>query len=70
MVVLHDLALAARWTDHVAVISKGTLVAEGRPETVLSQQLLADVYGVAARVGVWNGALQISVDDVLAAKSD
>lgn len=70
MVVLHDLALAARWTDHVAVISKGTLVAEGRPETVLSQKLLADVYGVAARVGVWNGALQISVDDVLAAKSD
>ncbi|HEV7306070.1 ABC transporter ATP-binding protein [Ensifer sp.] len=64
VVVLHDLALAARWSDHMAVICGGSLVAEGRPGDIISQQLLADVYGVDASVGLWHGALQIAVKDL------
>ncbi|MGE6783843.1 ABC transporter ATP-binding protein [Ensifer adhaerens] len=64
VVVLHDLALAARWSDHMAVISGGSLVAEGRPDDIISERLLADVYGVDASVGLWHGTLQIAVKDL------
>lgn len=48
--VLHDLALAARWADRIVLIHGGHTHAEGPPEQVLTPQLLAQVYGVEARV--------------------
>ncbi|MDF3852847.1 ABC transporter ATP-binding protein [Paracoccus sp. P2] len=48
--VLHDLALAAQWADRIVLIHGGHTHAEGRPEQVLTPQLLAQVYGVEARV--------------------
>lgn len=62
IVVLHDLALAARWADHMIVLSKGTCAAQGRPADILNADLLAKVYGVSARVGLWQGSLHIAVD--------
>lgn len=61
--VLHDLALAARWADRVAVLGRGALVAEGAPRAVLTPRLLAEVYGIVARVEPCSaGTLQIIVD--------
>lgn len=48
--VLHDLALAAQWADRIVLLHAGKTLAEGRPEAVLTPQLLAQVYGVEARV--------------------
>lgn len=48
--VLHDLALAAQWADRIVLLHGGKTLAEGRPEAVLTPQLLAQVYGVEARV--------------------
>jgi len=48
LVALHDLALAARWCDRIVLLASGRLVAEGRPEEVLTPDLLARVYGVSA----------------------
>ncbi|GLK64990.1 ATP-binding cassette domain-containing protein [Paracoccus kondratievae] len=48
--VLHDLALAAQWADRIVLIHGGHTRAEGRPEEVLTPELLAEVYGVEARV--------------------
>ncbi|ODN70762.1 ABC transporter ATP-binding protein [Methylobrevis pamukkalensis] len=63
VVVLHDLGLAARWSDRVAVLSGGRLHAEGTPETVLAPDTLAAVYGVAARVERCSrGTLQVMID--------
>jgi iron complex transport system ATP-binding protein len=45
---LHDLNLAARFADRIAVLSRGRLVADGAPAEVLSEDLLARVWGVAA----------------------
>lgn len=46
VVVLHDLGLAARFCDHVAVMDGGRLVAEGPPEDALTPDLLGRVYGI------------------------
>jgi iron complex transport system ATP-binding protein len=50
IMVLHDLSLAARWADQVIVLDRGQLYATGSPQDVLTPAMLADVYGVHARV--------------------
>ncbi|GGG31478.1 ABC transporter ATP-binding protein [Chelatococcus composti] len=47
-VVMHDLALAARYADRVAILASGKLVAAGTPQAVLTPAILADVFGVHA----------------------
>jgi iron complex transport system ATP-binding protein len=46
VVVTHDLGLAARFSDTVLVLSDGHLVANGKPEQALSEQILADVFRI------------------------
>lgn len=50
LAVLHDLALAARWADRIAVLHGGKLHSFGAPADVLTREMLAEVYGVDARV--------------------
>lgn len=50
VVVLHDLNLAARYCDHLVVLSGGHVIAEGAPTQVLTSDLLEQVYGLRARV--------------------
>ncbi len=62
VVVLHELALAARMSDRIAVLSKGRIVAEGLPVEVLSCDILAAVWGIDAEVTVnARGSLLIDV---------
>jgi iron complex transport system ATP-binding protein len=44
VVTLHDLSLAARYCDRVAVIDAGRVVAEGAPSVALSPEILARVF--------------------------
>ena len=46
ILVMHDLSLAAKFCDKLALISSGTLVAYGKPEEVLNKELIRDVYNV------------------------
>ncbi len=48
-VTLHDLSLAARFCDELAVLSKGRVAAKGPADAALSDQALADVFGVSAK---------------------
>ncbi len=50
LVVSHDLNLAARTCDRLAVLHGGVIAASGPPADVLTRQLLADVYGVEAEI--------------------
>ena len=50
IVVLHDLALAAQWADRIAVLHKQRIHAFGRPNDIITDSLLRDVWGVQARV--------------------
>lgn len=50
VMVLHDLNLAARYADRLVAMSRGEIVAEGPPHEVLTEELLADVFELNARV--------------------
>jgi iron complex transport system ATP-binding protein len=50
VVVLHDLNLAARHAQRLVAMKDGVLVAAGTPDEVLTEQLLADVFELEARV--------------------
>ncbi len=48
LVSLHDLTLAARWCDQVVMLKNGRLFAAGEPAHIMSDDRLAEVYGVTA----------------------
>jgi iron complex transport system ATP-binding protein len=50
VVAIHDLNLAARFCDRIAVLSDGKLVACGTPAEILTERLIAEVFCVEAHV--------------------
>jgi iron complex transport system ATP-binding protein len=48
--VLHDLNQAARYGSHVIAMKDGRVVAQGPAEEVVTEALVRDVFGLAARV--------------------
>ena len=46
IVVLHDLALAARFADRIILMQSGRIVADGPPDMVLTAEQLGAVFGV------------------------
>ena len=49
---LHDISLASRYCDRLALLSEGTIVAEGSPIEVLTSDNLRTVFGVEASVNL------------------
>ncbi|GAA4450382.1 heme ABC transporter ATP-binding protein [Rurimicrobium arvi] len=45
LVVLHDLNLALQYADNILLLQSGSIKASGHPETILSDDLLSEVYG-------------------------
>jgi len=48
--VLHDLDMAARYADRLAVLAEGTLITHGVPEEILTPELMSRIFGVRAVV--------------------
>ncbi|SFD67842.1 ABC transporter ATP-binding protein [Streptomyces aidingensis] len=48
--VLHDLNQAARYATHLVALRDGRLVAQGSPAEVISEELVAEVFGLPCRV--------------------
>ncbi|MFK8251514.1 heme ABC transporter ATP-binding protein [Ancylobacter terrae] len=57
LAVLHDLNLAAMAGDHILALKDGCEAASGAPDAVLTDDHLARIYGVPARVGVAPGGV-------------
>ncbi len=50
VMVLHDLNLAARYAQRLVAMKDGAIAAQGDPADVLTEDLLAEVFGLEARV--------------------
>jgi iron complex transport system ATP-binding protein len=50
VMVLHDLNLAVRYSDHLIVMREGKIVASGSPEELVSAELLRAVFGLESHV--------------------
>lgn len=50
LIVLHDIALAARYADRLIWMKAGEIIADGTPEKTLSAERLAKVYRMRAEV--------------------
>ena len=48
--VLHDLNLAARYSDHLVALKHGRVVAAGPPAEVVTEAVVEDVFGLRCRV--------------------
>jgi iron complex transport system ATP-binding protein len=48
--VLHDLNHACRYATDLVVMKAGTVVAQGPPASVMTPELVAQVFGVPCRV--------------------
>ncbi len=48
-IVVHDLAQAMNHADKVVVLDQGKIAAQGTPQTALTPQIIANVWGVKAR---------------------
>jgi iron complex transport system ATP-binding protein len=50
VIVLHDINQAARYSDRMVVLKDGCVSARGKPDEVLTKELLADVFGIEAMI--------------------
>ncbi|SMD00256.1 ABC transporter ATP-binding protein [Kibdelosporangium aridum] len=50
VMVLHDLNLAARYSDRLVAMRAGKIVAQGDPNDVLTENLLRDVFDLDAKI--------------------
>jgi iron complex transport system ATP-binding protein len=54
VLVLHDLALAAKWADRFVVLQDGRVAASGLTPEVLTPDVVRAIYGVEAEIR-WTG---------------
>lgn len=50
VMVLHDLNLAVRYSDNLVVMKDGAIKAQGRPQEIITSELLKDVFDLEASV--------------------
>lgn len=50
VMVLHDLNLATRYSDHLVVMREGSILAQGHPRDVITTELLLEAFGLRAMV--------------------
>ncbi|MEK2482741.1 ABC transporter ATP-binding protein [Providencia stuartii] len=66
VVVVHDINIALRHAEHVLMLKKGKLIAQGEPEAVITPDSLADVYGVRGRIERCSqGVPQVLIDGLV-----
>ncbi|HAS6346732.1 heme ABC transporter ATP-binding protein [Vibrio sp. IRLE0018] len=51
IIVLHDLNLAAQYSDRLVILNDGKIVTDNAPEQALTPDVIASVYGYKALIG-------------------
>jgi iron complex transport system ATP-binding protein len=60
LLVTHDVNLASRFADRVALLAHGSLVAAGPPVDVLNQEIAESVFGWPIAVSSFEGRPQLT----------
>ncbi len=55
LAVIHDLTLAMRFMDRVLLMNRGELIAQGPPQKVLTEENLANAFGITPLSGQYQG---------------
>lgn len=50
VLVLHDLNLASRYSDHLIAMADGRIAAEGPPSDVITESIVREVFGLEATI--------------------
>ncbi len=50
VLVLHDLNLASRYSDHLIAMADGRIAAEGSPHEVITESIVREVFGLEATI--------------------
>ena len=48
--VFHELNLACRFCDYLYILKEGQILTHGRPEAIVTPELLSEVFGVRAEI--------------------
>ncbi len=64
LVVLHEVALAARIADRLIWIKSGQIVADGSPQETLTEGRMDEVYGVRARIHDGGHGIDVRIESV------
>lgn len=52
VMVLHDMNLASRYSDHIIAVKDGAVVAQGTPQEVFTVAGIREVFGIESQIGV------------------
>jgi iron complex transport system ATP-binding protein len=55
LLTIHDPNLTMLFADFVVVLREGSVVANGIPQQVITEDLIREVYGVPTKIISWNG---------------
>ena len=50
MLVLHDLNLAAKYSDKIVLLSDGKIIEMGSPKDVLKAEILSEIYNIDIKI--------------------
>lgn len=50
IMVLHDLNQACRYADYLVAMQQGTIVAQGAPNNIMTEDMVQEVFGINSRI--------------------
>lgn len=55
VMVLHDINQSLYYSDEIVAMKDGRITAQGKPEEIISSELIEEVYGVELGISAVNG---------------
>lgn len=63
IMISHDINIAAKFSDEIIMMHQGRIFATGKPEDVITEENLRDVYGVRSRIIIEDGMPHVILKD-------
>jgi len=65
IIAIHDIDIAAQFSDKIMLLHEGKIRAYGPPKEVLTPELIAEVFGVEAEIQAYSGLLRVVIHGAL-----